>query len=58
MKKKIFNSFNISNNFTNKNSKIGAEVEISAPVNIEFLNYFKPKNDISKLNIDLLLKKN
>lgn len=55
--KKIFNSFNISNNFTNKNSKIGAEVEISAPVNIEFLNYFKPKNDISKLNIDLLLKK-
>ena len=47
--KKIFDSFNISNNFTNKNSKIGAEVEISAPINIEFLNYFKPRNDISNL---------
>ncbi len=54
--KKILNSFNISNNFTNKNSKIGAEVEISAPINIEFLNYFKPRNNISKLNISLLLK--
>ena len=31
-------------------------MEISAPINIEFLNYFKPRNNISKLNISLLLK--
>ena len=32
-------------------------MEISEPINIEFLNYFKPRNDISNLNISLFLKK-
>ncbi|OUW74255.1 MAG: hypothetical protein CBD76_00875 [Pelagibacteraceae bacterium TMED216] len=54
---KLSNKFNISNNFSNINSRVNAEVELSNSINIPFLNYIKPKDKISKLNLNFLFKK-